>query len=429
MKSFLRKTVLWLLVKMAKFRMRGYKGKIIAITGSVGKSSAKEAIYSVLNSQFRVKKTPKSMNSEFGLPLTILDIESGFSSATKWTWLLLKAFVHSFSKEYSEVMVLEYGVDKPGDMKFLTSILTPDVAVFTEVSGVHLAEDQFKDVDEIFKEKRYLVDTMYSDGIAILNIDNERIEGLAKEFAKELNKKQLFTFGKSRDADLRATAVKTLFDGLTFTLNIGDTRSEVKHPIWGDHQIYVLLPAIAAGLALGMNLEQVLESLKRFTLPPGRMNRIEGVEGVTIIDSSYNSSPLALKSAIDLLDSIAGQSRRVAVLGDMNELGEKSKELHEKIGKYLVKKVDFLITVGDQAQYIANSALEAGLEKDIVHKFKTAKAAADFYETVLKEKDLVLVKGSQNNIRLERFIKIIMKHPEDAKDLLVRQEKYWSNIV
>ncbi|MFC1615720.1 UDP-N-acetylmuramoyl-tripeptide--D-alanyl-D-alanine ligase [Patescibacteria group bacterium] len=423
MKKVLRKFVLWLLTKMAKFRLRRFKGKIISVTGSIGKTSTKEAIYAILNTQFKVKKSKKSMNSEFGLPLTILDIESGYSSATKWSWFLIKAAIHCFMKEYSEILLLEMGVDKPGDMDFLISILKPDIAIITNISPVHMGEKQFPSLQAIFDEKAKLVAAVKDSGLAVLNLDNPFTAGLAKK----LMKKNLVSYGETRDAEFRATIVKTSLEGTSFTLHHENKRHEVSLNAVGHFQHYVVLPAISCAVKLGMSVEEAILALERFKLPPGRMNLIPAKkDGAQILDSTYNSSPESLKEALHLLKELGGEKKRkIAVIGDMNELGEQSQVLHEIMGELVPKCADLLITVGNRAKIIADKAEELGFNKDHVFSFKTVKSAIDFYEEKIKKDDLILVKGSQNNVRLERFVKAIMAHPENAKDLLVRQDRYW----
>ncbi len=441
MKKFFRKIVLWKLKFLAKKRLKKFRGKIIAVTGSVGKTSTKDAIYTVLNSQFKVKKSEKSMNSEFGLLLTILDIESGFSSATKWAWLLMKAFVNSFKRDYSEILLLELGVDTPGDMDFLTSVIQPDIAVMTNIFAVHMGEGQFSSLEEIFEEKKKLVDALKEGGVAILNIDNPYLKG----FSSKRSTKNTVTFGKEKSADY---FIEDLFfiedEGLAFKMTfqkeplnllgkkISDEKLkgaylEVQTSVLGEYQVYVLSPAIICGVLMGMQFENILTSLQRYTLPPGRMSLISGKDSITLIDSSYNSSPEALKEALKVLKFAGGESRTVAVLGSMNELGENSKKMHEKIGEVIPEFVDLLITVGNDAKYFSEKAIKEGMEEKSVINCKNVKEAEKEYEKILKAGDVVLVKGSQNNVRLEKFVKTFMKHPEDADKLLVRQEKEWKS--
>ncbi len=421
MKKFFKKVVLYILKKLAKRRLKKFKGKIIAVTGSVGKTSTKDAIHAVLNSQFKVKYSQKSMNSDFGLLLTILDIDSGFSSATKWTWYLMKGFFHSFMTDHSEVLLLELGVDAPGDMDFLLSVITPDIVVMTNIFPVHLAAGQFSSLEEIFNEKKKLVEALKEDGIAILNTDNHFLEGLAKS----RNKKSTISFGKNKEADYWASRVNSSVEGTSFVLHNKDDRYQVSSSVLGKYQMYVLLPAIICAVKIGMTTENAVLALNRFSLPPGRMSIIPAINNANILDSSYNSSPSALKEALELLKEVGANKRKVAVLGNMNELGEEEQKLHEMIGEIIPKYVDVLITVGNLAELFAKKAIEKGFNEKFVFKFKTAVEAAEFFKKEVKQGDLILVKGSQNNVRLERFVKELMAFPEDAKKLLVRQERIW----
>lgn len=423
MKSIAKKIVLKLLKSMARRRLKKFRGKIIAVTGSVGKTSTKEAIYSVLNTQFKVRRNKKSMNSEFGLLLTILEIESGFSSATKWSWYLMKGFFHSLFRDHSEILLLELGVDKPDDMDFLTSIVKPDVAIITNVHHAHMAEGQFASVDEVFEEKSKLVKAMKEHGRAILNIDNDYLADLTKK----LGKKRCVTFGKDKDADFWASQIKLSLDGTTFILHHDNKRYDVKIRPIGQFQVYVVLPAIICGNMFNMHIEHILAALERFGTPPGRMSVIPAINQAAILDSTYNCSPAALTEALHALRELGEKNRKVAVIGNMNELGKFSKELHEEVGKVAAQCADLLLTVGNEAAQVAASAQSEGMEVKNIFKFKNALEAAEFFKDEIKKGDLILVKGSQNNVRLERFVKALMEHPADAKELLVRQEKDWEN--
>lgn len=425
MKKFLRKFVLFILKKLAAHRLKKFRGKVVAVTGSIGKTSTKEAIYSVLNSQFKVKASKKSMNSEFGLLLTILDVESGYSSAYKWSWLILRAFYNALLKDHSEVLLLELGVDKPGDMDYLTSIIKPDIAIMTNIFPVHMESGQFDSLQAIFDEKRKIVDNMKHDGVAVLSIDNPFIAMLAKKRGD----KNTLTYGKEKGAMFRATSLRLSEKGVSFILHFESKEYEVKSSIIGEYQLYVLLPAIICGRLFGMTFEDAIVALQRYELPPGRMSVIPGINNSVILDSSYNSSPEPLREALKVLKEIGSKKRKVAVLGNMNELGANAKTLHEQIGEVIPGYVDFLITVGGEAKSFASKAKEKGMGAANIHSFDTALEAAEFFKNKVNENDLILVKGSQNKVRLEKFIKEIMAHPESAEKLLVRQEKVWKDIV
>lgn len=423
MKKLLRKFVLAQLKGFAKRRLKNFKGKTVAVTGSVGKTSTKDAIFAVLNSQYSVMRNNKSMNSEFGLLLTILDIESGFSSALKWSWLLALAWLHSFSKIHSDVLLFELGVDKKGDMDYLLSIIKPDIAVFTNVAPVHMDEGQFSTLEDIYNEKRKLVDALAEKGVAILNMDNEFTAELARKI-----KKKTIGYGLSKEGDYYATNISETLEGIHFILHNDGKKYEVSSKILGKYHAQVFMPAVICGQLIGMPIEQAIEALGRYELPPGRMSLIPGIEETTMIDSSYNSSPEALKEALKSLRDLGEKSRRVAVLGNMNELGQHSQILHERVGALIPDCADLLITIGSDAKFFASEAIEKGMDEKQVHTFNNTPEAIEFFKEEIKKGDLILVKGSQNRVRLERFVKEFMANPEDAKKVLVRQEKVWSKI-
>lgn len=422
MKNFFKKIVLFLLKRFAKRRVKKFKGEVIGVTGSVGKTSTKEAIYTVLNTKFKVIKSEASMNTEFGLPLTILGLESGYRNALKWGYLLMKGFFMSFRKLYAEVLIVEMGVDKPKDMDFLLSIVKPDIAVMGPIAHVHLNEGQFKNLEEIFEEKSKLVKALPDDGIAILFADDDR----TAELKKGRSKNKTFTYGSVPEADYKATGVEETVEGIKFNLGMEGRRVEVSLPILGKHHVNVVLPAIICGLAMGLTIEEVLEALKRFRLPSGRMNLIEGrEEGVMIVDSSYNSSPKACAEALRTLGELKARigGRKIAVLGSMNELGAESERLHKEIATRIPDCCDILVAVGEAAGAFADEAEKAGMKN--VYKYQNVFDAIEGFKDEIKKNDIVLVKGSQNNVRLEKFVKEIMKFPEEAEKLLVRQGKDW----
>ncbi len=420
-KKFFKQLVLWELKRMTKRRVKKFKGKVIAVTGSIGKTSTKDAIFTVLNTRYKVKKSEKSMNTDMGLFLTILEIDNGNKSIGKWSWLLMKAFYNSFFTDHSDIMLLEFGVDKPGDMDFLTSIVKPDIAVLSNVFPVHLDEGQFKNVAEIFDEKKKIVEKMKKEGVAILGIDNEYVAAFAKRFKD----RKRISFGQGEECEYRAEKIATSIEGTEFVLNHEGQKFQVRVPAVGEFQVYMALPAIACGNLLGISIEEAIYALERFRLPPGRMNLIDAIEGAKILDGSYNASPEAVKEALRTLKDIGMEKRKIAVIGNMNELGDETVKLHEMVGSVVPECADMLITVGANARYIGESAIKNGMEEGSVHHFKTAPEAAEWFKDKITDKDLVLVKGSQNNVRLERFVKALMARPEEAGELLARQEKIW----
>ncbi len=200
----------------------------------------------------------------------------------------------------------------------------------------------------------------------------------------------------------------------------------VKLPLLGAAQAYVVLPAIGTALAQGFSLKEAVEALNDFKLPVGRMNPIEGVKQSMIIDASYNASPESMKEALDVLSVSPG--RKIAVLGSMNELGELTERKHRELGAYASKRADVIVTVGEAAKWLNEAARESGFRDSDIFHYDNSISAADYVKTIIREGDTVLVKGSQNGVRLERLVKKIMKEPWRAVSLLVRQEDEWKKI-
>lgn len=419
MKSFLKKLVLAMLSFMARVRLKRLNPFVIGVTGSVGKTSAKEAIYTILSARYNVYRSNKNYNTEFGMPLAILEQKSGFSSPFKWIKVMLGAFWKTFfARGKIRILILEMGTDKPGDMTDLLKIVTPQVGVMTSIKPVHLDKGQFKDMDDIFNEKKKLVEALPEKAFAVLNADDPFINSLRGK----LTCKTIF-YGFAEWADLRALDVKNTSEGLAFTVVYKDQVAIGRARVLGIFHIHVLLAAIAVALTQGFTLQDAVAALAKFKLPPGRMNPIAGINESLIIDSSYNASPESVKVALDTLKDFSG--RRIAVLGNMNELGEYSEQLHRAVGKYARGRADLLITIGENAKWIADEAISNGFPQKDVLSFLDAAAAADVLKKKILKGDVLLIKGSQNNARLEKLVKALMKEPWQAARLLARQEREW----
>lgn len=306
---------------MAKTILLKYKPKIVGITGSVGKTSAKEAIFVVLALKFRVRKNEKNYNNEVGIPLTIIGSESGGDSVFKWTKIFLKWLgVIIFPVNYPEILVLEMGVDRPEDMEYLLSFISPTVGVIINISGVHL--EFFKSIDYILKEKGKLITSLPEDGLAILNADDERLFAF-----KDKLKIPISLFGIGEDAHLKASDLtfnSSNFQpqGISFKLNYEGKTIPIRLPsILAPHLVYAALSAVATGIFFKVNVIDIAKSLEQFISPQGRMNLVKGLGGSFIIDDTYNSSPESALAALDTIKNLKAL-RKIIALGDMLELGE-----------------------------------------------------------------------------------------------------------
>ena len=418
MKKNLLKIVQWFLKILAGLKIRRVKPKIIAISGSFGKTSTKEAIYYLLSKKFGsdVGKNWGNMNSVIGLPLAILGLKK-YSFGVEFFWDIIKAKWGFFFHHLAKILVLELGIDKPGEMKQLLEIVTPNIAVLTGISETHLLE--LKNISGVKREKLLLLNALKANGTAILNADDANLSDFT--LASGIKK---ITFGKA-PADISYSDSKLSISGTQFILKIKEDSKVVNSKLIGEHSIYTLLAAAAVADEFSININEIVSGLESITSQKGRMNIIKAKNVITIIDDSYNSNPCSAIEALNTLKKIEFPGRKTAILGNMNELGNYTKQGHLKVGEEAGESVDLLIVVGDNAKYLAEGAEKAGLEKEKIYSFKSTDETIDQVGDLLKAGDLVLIKASQNKMHFERIIKYLLDDSEMAKKVLVRQEKKW----
>ncbi|MBU1146190.1 UDP-N-acetylmuramoyl-tripeptide--D-alanyl-D-alanine ligase [Patescibacteria group bacterium] len=426
----MKKIVQKILYVLAHAVLKKYKPEVIGITGSMGKTSTKEAIFAVLSSKFRVRQNLKNYNNELGLPLSILGVESGQKSLVKWFGVFFHGLKLWFGRDpnYPQILVLEMGADHPGDIKYLTELAPCKIGVVTGIGPAHL--EFFESVEKIIKEKRIVISHLKQDGFAVLNRDDEKVYEM-----REKTRAKVLTYGFNQEAEVRAQEEGTIGEGMeikgmNFKLSYAGSVVPIFLPgVLGRQHIYAALAGAAIGIIHGMNLVEVAESLKRYAAPKGRMNLIPGIKRTLIIDDTYNASPIPTEVALDVLRSIklpAEDDKKFAVLGDMLELGSFSEEGHKQVGRAAAaSRVDYLVTVGERARDISRAALEAGMAEDRVSNFSTPEEAGLFVQGKMKQGDVVLVKGSQG-MRMEKVVKELMAEPLQACELLVRQDSSWA---
>jgi len=433
MKNIFKKIISTILIFEAKLVLKKYKPKIVAVTGSVGKTSTKDAIFAVLAKFKYVRKSEKSFNSEIGLPLTILGLENAWSNPFKWIRNILDGIsLIVFKTDYPEWLVLEVGADRPGDIRKISEWLKSDIAVFTKFSKVPVHVEFFPTPKDVVEEKANLIRGLKKDGFLILNGDDEDATSLL-----ERSKNHTLIYKVDNSADVSASNYKINYQekngikspiGISFKVEYKGNIVPVSiDGVLGRQQMYPVLAGLTVAVAEDLNFVQAVEALKNFETPKGRMRIIEGINDSTIIDDTYNSSPVAMNEAIFTLKSleINSGSKKVAVLGDMMELGKYSADEHKKVGEVLAEFCDVVITVGLRAnKYIAESAIASGMKKSQVLKFENSVDAGKELAKILKPGDVVLVKGSQS-IRMEKTVEEVLKNREEASKLLVRQEEEW----
>ncbi len=427
MKNLFKQIIKFLIITEARLILKKYQPKIIAITGNVGKTSTKDAIYTVMRHDFYVRKSEKSFNSDIGVPLTILGCANAWTDPVKWLKNVWQGFNLLIIKQtYPEWLVLEVGADRPGDIKNITKWLKPNITVVTRFSDIPVHIEYFKSQAEVVKEKGYLVQALKHDGTLIINSDDPDVF----EFRNKVQN-NFISFGTNNEAKIKGTNYSVYYGennrplGITFKVESNGNCLPVKIlGTLGQNNIYSALAAIAVGQALGLNLVETTENLLNYVPPKGRMNLIKGERQSIIIDDTYNASPVATISALETLKTLKSQGRRLAVLGDMMELGKYSVEAHRRAGQVAGQVCEALITVGLRTKSLAEAAIDEGLSEKVVWQFNTSVEAADWLKAEIKDGDIILVKGSQS-MRMEKVVKAVMQEKTRAIELLVRQEDEW----
>ncbi len=414
------------------------KPVVIAVTGSVGKTSTKDAITAVLSVRYAVRAGSKNLNTEIGVPLSILGMQNPSRNFYRWGQVLANAVGMAIRRDqqFPTHLVLEFGADRPGDITHLMKLAQPSVGVVTAISHVHV--ENFPSFEALVAEKTELVKHLPADGLAVLNADDELVTQMASAGEAAV---VTYGFGPDAEIDGQGYQLQTREDDhfeagetlacASFTVHDRrmDERADVvlKDTI-GIHQAYNCLAAIAVGKRFGISLPEAARALsEQYVSPSGRLKPLRGIKGALLLDDSYNAAPTSTKSALDVLAQFhpVEAARRIACLGTHAELGSFSEEMHRQIGwKAAEVGVDLLVCVGEPARDIARGAEEAGMKKEQVLTFDTTDEAGAYLDKEIATGDIVLIKGSQS-ARMERVTKNVLADPLRASELLVRQEPEW----
>ncbi|MBN1486857.1 MAG: UDP-N-acetylmuramoyl-tripeptide--D-alanyl-D-alanine ligase [Anaerolineae bacterium] len=370
--------VLVAIQKAASFWRQQFAVRVLGITGSVGKTTTKEVIARVLARRYGVLRSAGSYNNELGLPLTILKLTSE-----------------------CERLVLEMGMYVQGDIRFLAGIAKPHVGIVTNVEPVHA--ERAGSIDNIAQAKRELVEVLppAPEGVAILNYDDIRVREMASH-----TQARVFFYGLSPNADLWADEIQSLgLEGIRLCLHYGKEKLYVRVPLLGRHSAHTVLRATATALMEGLSWQEIVEGLRspsaqlRLVATPGPKNSL-------VLDDTYNASPPSTLAALNLLQDLDG--RKVAVLGDMLELGAYEESGHRKVGCRAAGVVDVLLTVGERARWIAEDAIACGLSAESVYVLADSEAAIETLCQILENGDVILVKGSRA-LKLESIVAYLSK--------------------
>jgi len=406
-----KKIIQKILKILAKRVIKKNKPIVIGVTGSVGKSSTKEAIYEILKNNFRVRKSQGNYNNEIGLPLTILGSHSAGKNIFGWLKIFIGGMLRGKRDDYPEILILEMAADHPGDINYLLKIVKPQIGVLISVSPTHL--EFFKEVENVFVEKQLLIKNLPLNGWAILNKDDKLITSLENKI-----RSKVLTFGLGEEAMVRGLEIflsqslekeELEIRGLQFKIKYQGNVVPVFLPgVISHSQVYAILAAVSVGLSLNLNLLTIANYLSSCRPLPGRMSVIKGKKGATIIDDTYNSSPLAVKEALKTLleIKIALGARKWVVLADMLELGKKSKDLHHEAGEEVAKSdFNFLLTFGQESFEIAKGAKEKGMKN--IFSFEQQDQLIKFLKENILAGDIILIKGSRG-MKMEKVVEALL---------------------
>lgn len=428
MSKLLSNLVLIWLRAAAQLQLLKNKPLIIGVTGSAGKTSTVQAIGIVLQNKFKTKYTQKG-NSETGIPFELLGIPVENYVGLEWLKVLLLAAwkLLTYWPRY-EAFVVEMGIDSqkpPKNMAYLLSILQPKIGVFLNVSSVHGQNFNGPDVvQSIAQEKGKLLTSLPSSGLAVYSADHPHITKLSPQI-----KANSSTFSTERKADIQLLKYDVSLAGTTFAFNFQNQEFTLtfKDQTHFKEAFGSFAAAIIIANKLGIPIEKCIQTLeKKMSLPPGRMSLISGLNDTMLIDSSYNSSLEATTAALEMLKQIKTKGRKVAVLGDMRELGDRAEPDHYALAQTASETADVIVLVGPLTyKYSWPYLKKAKFPAHQIFTFPQAYAAAAVMPKIIQPHDLILIKGSQNTIFLEIIVQALMAEPEKAPKLLCRQTPFW----
>lgn len=434
MKKILKPLVIITLAFFARSVLYRYRPHIVMVTGSVGKTSTKDAVAAVLTTRFFVRKSEKSFNSEFGVPFTILGVENPWDNPLAWLSVVKSAFaLLLLPNHYPNMLVLEVGADRPGDLARILRLATPNAVIVTRLPEIPVHVEAYASPEAVREEEFSPAYALPADAPLIIPADDPYAIASAKRTAA-----RTYSYGTASNAFVRIGTISFhelngAVDGMEAEiLTDGEQGRGVVYGAVGATQILPLAAACATAKAFGIPQREALMALENYEAPAGRARLLAGKNGSIIIDDSYNASPAAVEEALKTLkifphakrpsSAEASKGRRIAVLGDMLELGRYSVKEHERIADLAGASADVIVTVGIRARAFGTAA--PGVE---ILQFNNAREAAAALTDFVREGDVILVKGSQS-IRTERIVEALLAHKEDSTKL-VRQEKKWRERV
>lgn len=424
MKTFFKSVIAFKLAILARLVVRRYRPHVVMVTGSVGKTSTKDAVAAVLAARFYVRKSQKSFNSEFGVPFTILDVDNPWDNPLAWFSLVKKALaLLILPNHYPNMLVLEVGADQPGDLARILRIVTPDAVVVTRLPDVPVHVEAYASPEAVREEEFSPAYALAAGAPLIVSADDPH----ALESARRVSAR-LISYGAIDGAQVHIGPVSFYKEndvvvGMHTSVTVdGESGDLIVKGSVGATQVFPPAAALGVAQAFSIPFAEALVALEAYEPPAGRGRLFAGKGGSIVIDDSYNSSPVAAERALETLRLFPGAVRRIAVLGDMLELGRYSVEEHARIGALARHSADIVAAVGIRARAFASAEGEAE-----VLTFDNSYEAATALAGSVGEGDVILIKGSQS-IRTERIVKALLANPSDTARL-VRQERKWQERI
>jgi MurE/MurF fusion protein len=434
-----RKFILFYLRILAKLQLKKFSPFVIGVGGASGKTSLANFIYLILSSKYKVKQG-RGKNSETGIPLDILNLSNKNYSKLDWLRIvLLSPLKIILDWKRFDIYIAEMGIDsplEPKNMSYLLKIVKPQVGVLTNISYEHsqyfdpLVEnvnqkDREEDILELTaKQEGLLLTSLPKKGIAVLNIDDENIRGIQNQVVAD----KITVSAVNKHADYYIEKIQNFVDSfaVNFVHENKKYKIEISNPL-PKHFAYSFVLAIAASFTKLKDIDKAIEILKRdFSLPAGRMTVFKGIKDTVLIDSSYNNATLTpILDLLDFIKDIGRARRRVGIIGDMRELGTMSKTMHEQVAKKILETLDLAILIGPLSQKYIEPIIKR--DKFEYMSFSNVTSAKNEIINAIKPKDMILIKGSQNTLFLERVVEMLLKDSKDS-DKLCRRGEFWDKI-
>lgn len=361
---------------------------VIGVTGSYGKTNTARAIFQVLSEKFKTLQTDLNLDTKYNLPITLLKI-----------------------RPWHQKLVLEYGVDHQGEMNWHLNLVKPQIAVLTGINPTHADEEHLGSLQNIIQEKKKLLLALPKKGLAILNHDDFHVQQMTDGI-----KAKIILYGLDKNkCDYWAEKIEIDFNGTSFTLGYDDKKIFMKTGLVGRHFVQGCLAAVAVGFNQNLTMEQIKKGLAKLKPLPGRLSIEKGPFDSILLNDSLRANPASTLAGLQTLADLPARGKKIAVLGEMGELGELAEKEHQKIGEYVAKlKIDYLISVGPLQKLTVQQALKSGLKKEQVFWAKDVIEAADFLKRILKQTDLLYLKGSLLR-HMERIILLLKNQKLDCK--------------